>query len=250
MIHREPRDATLVLRLEHGKANAIDIELLADLAQALRETTDAPALVLTGTGPMFSAGVDLFRIVNGGRAYVDRFLPALSDLLYELFAFPRPIVAAVNGHAIAGGTLLACACDYRVMAEGGGRMGVPELLVGVPMPAVPLELLRAVLPPQQLQYLLISGRTVPAAEALARGLVDELAPAEGLLERALATAAGLAAVPADAFTHTKRALRQPALERMRATRPGNDAELAPLWAAPETLDGIRSYLERAVGRSR
>ncbi len=250
MIQREQKGGVLVLRMEHGKANAIDTELLDDLCAALRDAAGAPAVVLTGAGAMFSAGVDLFRVVDGGRAYLDRFLPALSDALVQLFSFERPVVAAINGHAIAGGCLLACACDYRVMADGGGRIGVPELLVGVPMPAVPLEVLRAALAPNQVNDLLITGRTVGPADALARGLVDEVVPEAEVEPRALALAASLAAVPAAAFAHTKRALRRPALARMEATRAADHEELAPVWASPATIEHIRGYLERTVKRSR
>ncbi len=253
MIHRERKDGTLVLRMEHGKVNAIDVELLGELSAAVSEAAGDPAVravVLTGTRGCFSAGVDLFRVVNGGRAYLDVFLPALNGTLQALFALPKPVVAAINGHAIAGGCLVACACDYRIMADGPGRTGVPELLVGVPMPAVPMELLRAVLPPQTLQYLLVTGRTVQAYEAVARGIVDEYAPESDVLPRALALAATLGAVPPASFAHTKHALRQPALDAMARLAPGNDRDLAPLWAAPETLEFVRGYLARTVGKGR
>ena len=250
MIRREWKDEVLVLRLEHGKANAIDVELLGELSNALDAAAEAPAVVLTGTGTMFSAGVDLFRVVDGGSVYLDRFLPALGDTLTQLYAFERPIVAAINGHAIAGGCLLACACDVRVMAEGSGRIGVPEMLVGVPMPAVPLEIMRAVLTPRDLQYLLLTGVTVPAAEALERGLVDEIAPEAEVLGRALALAGALAAAPPAAFEHTKRAIRRSALDRMLQTRAADHESLAPIWAAPETIEFIRGYLARTIKRGR
>src|SRR5439155_1274578 len=95
-------------------------------------------LVLVGTGSAFSAGVDLFRILDGGDDYVARFIPALSGAFDDLFAYRRPVVAAVNGHAIAGGCVIAACADYRLMAEGRGRIGVPEQLVGVAFPAIAL----------------------------------------------------------------------------------------------------------------
>ena len=125
MIHREPHGPITVLRMDHGKANAMDVELLDGLSEALAEAdaSDAQALVLTGTGRIFSAGVDLFRVLDGGAEYLGRFLPALSRALKDLFAFPRPVVAALNGHAIAGGCILACACDHRADGAGSGRLG-------------------------------------------------------------------------------------------------------------------------------
>lgn len=251
MIHRERRDEALVLRIEHGKVNAIDIELLEELSAALDEAAAGQCpVVLTGTGGFFSAGVNLFRIVDEGRAYADRFVPALGDAILKLFAFERPVVAAINGHAIAAGCILAAACDYRVMAEGSGKTGIPERLVGVPMPLVPLEVLRSVMRADTLQYLLVTARTIEPAEALARGVIDEIAPPAEVLARALVLAAALASVPPGAFAHSKRALRAPALERIAAGRAANEAALAPVWGAPETLEFIRGYLARTVGRGR
>jgi len=202
MIHREDRDGVAVLRMEHGKAQAMDLELLDALEEAVQELEGArpspDAVVLTGTGSIFSAGVDLFRVLDGRAAYLDAFLPALSRALKRLFVFSRPVVAAVNGHAIAGGCILACACDLKVMAEGDGRIGVPELRVGVPFPVAPLEILRFAVPPQHLQKLAYLGRTYGAAEALTWGLVDELAPAGELLDRAVAAARQLGIEPGQA----------------------------------------------------
>ena len=254
MIHREDlrddRPPIAVLRLDHGKASALDTELLGALDGALAEleASDAAALVLTGTGRIFSAGVDLFRVLDGGEAYLGEFLPALSNALRRLFVFPRPVVAAVNGHAIAGGCILAAACDLKVMAEGDGRIGVPELRVGVPFPTVPLEVLRFAVPPQHLQAMAYVGRTYSPEEALAWGLVDEVAPPEELLPRALETARRLAAIPADSFAATKRHLRRPALERIAAYEDEVEPEVAGLWSRPDVHDHIRDYLDRTLGK--
>ena len=134
MIERSQRDGILTLRLAHGKASALDLELIEATALALAEARDARAVILTGTGSIFSAGVDLYRLVDGGAEYTEQFVPALSRMLLDLFSFPKPLVVAVNGHAIAGGCIMTLAGDYRLMAGGNGRIGIPELLVGVPFP--------------------------------------------------------------------------------------------------------------------
>ena len=99
-------DSIAVLEMAHGKANAFDIEFLEALRQALRQAvrSDARAVVITAEGSIFSAGVDLPRILKGDRRYLEEFLVQLSDGLAELFAVPKPVVAAVNGHAIAPAT--------------------------------------------------------------------------------------------------------------------------------------------------
>jgi len=252
MIHREPHGPITVLRMDHGKANAMDVELLDGLSDALSEaeTSDAEALVLTGTGRIFSAGVDLFRVLDGGAEYLGRFLPALSRALKDLFTFPRPVVAALNGHAIAGGCILAAACDLRLMAQGsdgsGGRIGVPELRVGVPFPTAALEILRFAIPRQHLQEVAYVGRTFSPDDALARGLVDELVDPDALIERALEAARSLAAIPTGTFQLSKRQLRRPTLERIAALEKEIDPEVDALWARPEIHQHIREYLDRTL----
>lgn len=249
-VERERRGDVAVLRMGRGKVNAIDVELLRDLAAALDETSasTARAVVLTGGGTAFSAGVDLFRLVDGGAPYIREFLPLLESVLERLYALPKPTVAAVNGHAIAGGHLLMACCDRRLMAEGAGKVGVPELLVGVPFPPLALEILAATLAPDVRVDLVYTGRTVGAAEALARGIVHELAEPASLLERAVAEAERLAAVPTASYTLTKRAMVAPALARAARLAAEVGAEVAAAWEAPETAERIRDYLARTVGR--
>jgi enoyl-CoA hydratase len=249
MIERSQHEGILTLRLAHGKASALDVELLEALLRELEGlATDVRALVLTGTGSIFSAGVDLFRLTQGGADYVRRFLPLLSRFLRTLFSFPRPVVAAANGHAIAGGCVLVLACDIRLMAEGAGRIGLPELLVGVPFPAAALEVVRFAVPPDNVQSLLYTGRTLPPQEALAAGLVDEVVAPENLLARAREVAGRLAQVPPQVYRLTKQALRAPAVERIeRAGEPQDQAALE-VWAAAETRAHVREYLRRTLGK--
>ena len=115
-IDRSESNGIVTLTLNHGKASALDVELLEALQHELSAAEDARAVVLTGSGSIFSAGVDLFRLVDGGADYVRRFFPLLRDAVRQLFAMPVPVVAAANGHAIAGGAILVYACDVRLMA--------------------------------------------------------------------------------------------------------------------------------------
>lgn len=236
MIERETQDDILLLRLAHGKASAMDVELCQALIGELRGAADAPAVVLTGSGTIFSAGVDLFRMTNEGAAYVDRFFPLLREILEVLFRFPRPIVAAVNGHAIAGGCLMAAACDYRLMS--GGKIGVPELLVGVPFPAVALEILRFATGTNAMQ-LAYSAATLPPEEARAKGLIDEVVSAKELMPRAMEAAKRLAAIPAESFRLTKLSLRG---------RGEPDDAAAKVWRDPAIHAHIREYLARTIKR--
>ena len=243
MIERTDSDGIVTLRLNHGKASAMDIELLEALQRELTAAADARAIVLTGSGSIFCAGVDLFRLVDGGPDYVKQFFPLLSGAVRQLFAMPMPVVAAANGHAIAGGAILFYACDLRLMS--GGRIGMPELLVGVPFPAAILEIVRFAVP--RVQQFALTGRTVPADEALAAGMIDEVVAPDALLARAQELASQLAAVPAQSFRLTKAQLRAPALELM--ARDGRDAEALAVWSDPAVHEHIREYLARTVRKS-
>jgi enoyl-CoA hydratase len=246
MIVRTETQGVDTLRIEHGKANVLDVELCLEFEGALAEAESRPGpLIVTGTGTIFSAGVDLFRVVDGGREYIARFLPALSDLFLRLFTMPRPVVAAINGHAIAGGCILACACDYRVMGEGKGRIGLPELAVGVPFPASAIELLRSVTDPVRLHEFLFIGKTYEAREAAAAGLVNEAVALDDVLDRAVAVARDLGSRPAASYRITKQFLRGPAAERIRAAERDR-GELIDAWAAPATLNAVREYLARTL----
>src|SRR5688500_5006576 len=188
MLNVEDQDDVSVVRIEHGRVGAMDAELLDAITDAVRDSDGA--LVFTGTGSAFSAGVDLRRILDGGRPYTEAFLTALSRMFRAVFDHPRPTVAAVNGHAIAGGCVLALACDLRLMS--GGRIGLAELAVGVPFPTSALEIVRHALGPRA-GYVLLGAETVGPDRALALGMVDEVTGADELLPRSLALATELAA---------------------------------------------------------
>jgi enoyl-CoA hydratase len=251
VIVAEDRDAVRLLRLEHGKANAMDIELLDELRASfarLSSETNSRAVVVTGTGTMFSAGLDLRRLLDGGRDYVARLVPAMEACFLEVFGCDLPVVAALNGHAIAGGCVLAAACDVRLMSSDGGRIGVPEHKVGVPFPAGVLEVLRFSLPPQRASELLLRGELHDPPAALAKGLVDELAPGGSLLDRALAVAGELAAVPPASFATTKRRLRAAAREQATRLSRESCAATVELWCSAPVQSAVRRFVEQTLPR--
>jgi enoyl-CoA hydratase len=195
--------------------------------------------VLTGAGRCLSAGVDLRRIVAGGAGYVAEFLPALSTAALALFDHPRPTVAAVNGHALAGGCVLAAACDLRLMS--GGTIGLTELVAGVPFPTVPLEIMRHATGPAA-DTLILTGRTMDADAARTIGLVDEAVPAGDLMTTALTRATRLAAAPAAVYALSTVQLHRPTRQRIDANRPLDDPRVLELWSSPRTHELLRKYL--------
>src|SRR5208282_1129305 len=123
-------------------------------------------------------------------------------------------VAAINGHAIAGGCVLAACADRRIMAREGGRIGVTEILVGVPFPALAFEIVRFAVPPRHLPEFTLSGATYATDAALQRGWIDEIAEPADLLEDAIAVAQELALLSPAAFAQTKKQIRQAVSERL------------------------------------
>jgi enoyl-CoA hydratase len=250
MIKREQAsNRVTVVQFDHGRVSALDLEFLLALRAELADLAGGDsALVLTGTGSAFSAGVDLFQILDGGADYVAQFIPALVGVFDDLFGYQRPVVAAVNGHAIAGGCVLVACADHRLMAEGRGRIGVPEQLVGVAFPAIALAAVRYATGDVGVADLVNSGGTHLPDEALRRGLVDEVVPAAELLDRAIAKAEQLAAIPNGTFVHTKRSLRDRYWTEVETTGRQRDAEMLEVWKSPATMAAISDYVQKTLGK--
>ena len=243
MIELEYDDDVAIVRMAHGPVNALDVELCEAVAAQFRAlaTDPARAVVLTGSGKAFSAGADLRRYVDEGEPYARRFVPALDDLFRSVFECGKPVVAAVNGHAIAGGCVLAACADMTVMS--GGRIGVPELVVGVPFPRVAVEVLRFAVGDLTARRLMFGAQTFPVEQAVALGLADVVRSAESLVPAAVERARFMAtSVPADTFALTKAQLRRDARERM--DRYGDEADaVLDLWIRRAADGWTARYLE-------
>lgn len=249
MIETREQDGITILEVAHGKANAMDVELCAALIDRMDElrASGSPPFILTAKGSIFSAGVDLKRLLHGGVDYVREFLPLLAQSFRSVFEYPGPVVAALNGHAVAGGCVLACAADRRIMADGGARVGIPELRVGVPFPASAIELMRSTLSPARFRGLVYGGAALDARAAMEWGLVDDLVAAADLMAAAIAAAQALARIPGGAFRVTKAQLRLPALQRMDAAEAVAGDLVMRQWTSAETTAAVRSHVERTLG---
>ena len=207
-----------VLTMRTGRANAISSTFLDRLSAQLDalERSGAAALVLTGEGKAFSAGLDLPYVLSLDRPGLERFIRRFSEVMLRVFNLPIPVVAAINGHAIAGGCVLALQADVRIAADGDLRMGLNEVERGLGLPAVILETLRWQVPPQALLPVALEGRLLGPVEAHELGLVHQVVPAARLPEVARARAEALAALPGPAFRDIKQAIRAPVLTAIRA----------------------------------
>jgi enoyl-CoA hydratase len=250
MIEIEDKGSISTIRLVRGKGNALNLELATALTEALDKFEKSPARagIITGQGNVFGAGVDLMALIEGSTDYANKFLPQLMRLFQRLATFPKPLVAAVNGHAIAGGAIMMLACDQRLLARGKARIGLSEVVVGVVFPAWAIEIARFATPPQHFPTLICTGRTWLPEDALARGLVDELVEPEKLLDRAFEVATELAAIPPAVYSTTKMAVRRPMFEAAREQAAKTDAAVMQHWLSPETMRTIAKFAEQNIKR--
>lgn len=203
--------------------NTLGLESLKAFAAELADAGDEPLLV-RGEGKVFSAGLDLDALEGNVRALLD----AMEEAAVALFLHPAPTVACVNGHAIAGGCLLAIACDHRVVAsEPALRMGMTALSLGLVYPPIVLSILRHRLPPHTIERVLLSAERFGPNDAVGLGVVDEVA--DDALAVARERLARLADHPRAAYAHTKRALREHAVKMDEAERQLRLEETARAW---------------------
>jgi enoyl-CoA hydratase len=238
------------ITMAHGKANALDIEFCESLTAsfaALRQS-DVKAVILTAQGNIFSAGVDLKRLSAGGVPYVREFLPSLHRLYDAVFFYPKPVIAAVNGHAMAGGAVLVACADRRIMAAGNGRIGITEMLVGVPLPALAFEVVRFAVPHRYLAEFALTGATYPTEAALVKGWIDEVAEPTALITRAQEAAAFYAGLSGEAFAQTKSQVRQAVRERMALSGAATDKSVTEIWTQSATLDRVADYVARTLNK--
>jgi enoyl-CoA hydratase len=248
VVRAERRDDVAVVSLDRPRANAFDPELIAALATALAEAEDAAAIVLTSAVPgMFSAGWDLRHLVGLERPPFEAFVRTYGDLVRRLFACGQPVVAALPGHAIAGGLIVAMAADERLAAAGKGEVGLSEVLLGVSIPASLLEVFRHAVGPRGMERLAATGENLSMERALDFGLVDDVLPSGELLDAAVSRAAFLGRRPRAAYAAIKRRSRAAALARFDQARTGDG--FADLWFSDDAQTRIRGLVEKLTKKS-
>jgi enoyl-CoA hydratase/carnithine racemase len=233
----ELADGVTTVRIDNPPVNAFDLKLVDD-AVAIMRSIEGP-IVLTGAGACFSAGVDLRAILDGGATYTDRFLAAVSAAFLAVFDHPAPVVAAINGHAIAGGCVLAMAADVRLMSTG--LIGLSEVAVGVPFPVAALEICRYAMGPSVTRAVL-QADNIDARTAAGRGWIHEIVAPDDLLSRAVGIARTLGQHGPTAYAAMKEQLHRHAREAIDAGAEV-DANVRALWKSDETRARIAAFLD-------
>ncbi|HEY0650600.1 enoyl-CoA hydratase/isomerase family protein [Phenylobacterium sp.] len=225
-LERTTLDGVAVLRINRPPVNALDLPTILALETAFARMGDErPAgLVLTGAGGVFSAGVDTraFAAYSGGERA--EMIWAITRMVHRLYGLAFPTVAAIGGHALGGGLVMALACDLRIAVDvPDAKLGLTEARAGVPFPAGPLEVIRAELSPSLLRRMTLTSAVLAPAELHALGVVDTLHAAEALEAAAIVAARELAAQPA--FGTVKHQLRGATLTRLAQLAASGDDPL-------------------------
>ena len=241
-------DGLRVLRLNRPPASALNTPFLLSIEQRLSELAVHPevrALILTGTGRVLSAGLDLKEAVGFDEAAQSAVVDGLNRAYGALYGFPKPVVAAINGHAIAGGFFFVLGADYRIAADGAS-FGLTEVRVGVRFPVAALEMAKLELSPTMSRRLLLSGLNIKAAEALDHKVLDEVLPAADVMARAREVAADYASIPPIAYADVKAQLRSETITKIHKTMKNQSNPCLHNWFTKETRETAAALLAAAT----
>src|SRR5215472_2453735 len=235
------------LTLSRGRVNALNgavVDQLRAQLENLEIDREVTAVVLTGSGKFFSFGFDIPEFLASTKEEFAQYLVNFTDLYTYLFLFPKPVIAAINGHAMAGGCMLTLACDHRVMTNGKAKISLNEIGFGSSVFAGSTEMLRFWVGNANATTILYTGAIYQAEEARDLGLVHEASTEQdfaGAVEKAVSA---LQAKASPAFASIKSLLRKSVAEEMRRREASSIKEFVEIWYSHETwanLEKIKIY---------
>lgn len=250
-VRLEPKDSIAVVRLDKARGNAIDPALVTDLRRVVAEAEADPGvrgLLLASAHPkLFCPGLDLVSLSALDRPAMQAFMLGFAETVWALYGLRKPMLAAVNGAAVAGGCILAMTADYRILKRGAA-IGLNEVKVGVPLPWSVSLLLRETVHTPALSRIALLGRNFSDEEALAVGLADEILEADGFEAACLARLAEFAEKDAYALGTTKAYLRARCLAEMRGRERETLDEWLDGWFSPATRERIHKAVAALTAR--
>jgi enoyl-CoA hydratase/carnithine racemase len=245
-IRREREGHLVVWRMDKARGNAIDEpfaeELLGVCREAARDDGTRGVLLASAHPKLFCPGLDLVTLFAYDRPAMERFLATFAEVTLALFSLKKPLVAAVAGHAVAGGCVLALTADHRILRRGS-QIGLNEVRVGIPLPWSVAILLKASVPPASLSRVALLGQNFADEEARAVGLVHEVEEVDGFEGRCLARLQEFAEKDPTAFGRTKAYLREGAVQEMKAQEAARAGEFLEAWFSPPGRARIREIVE-------
>ncbi len=231
------QDGIATVTLCKGKVHEFSepaVDQIHNCFKDLENENDIRAVVLTGEGKFFSFGLDIPGFLNYRKADFVRFLTKFTDLYTYLFVYPKPILAAINGHAIAGGCMVATACDYRIMISNNAKISLNEISFGSTVFAGSMAMLKFLVGGRNAEKIVLSGRMFTADEAMKMGLVDQVSGEEHFSSDVRDRAAKLTGYDTVAYAHIKRLLRKAAASLMTAREEESIAEFSDIWYSEST----------------
>jgi enoyl-CoA hydratase/carnithine racemase len=229
--------------LNRGKVNALNEPMVEELTKSfedLETDNEVRSIIFTGSGKFFSFGFDVPEFLNYSKSDFIRYLEKFTNFYTYLFLFPKPIVAALNGHTIAGGCMLATACDFRLMVTGKAKISLNEITFGSPVLAGSVEMLRYCVGSRNAQSILYSGAMYSAEEACQLGLIDQVSSEDALTEDVRKVAQELAQKDSSAFRSIKHLLRKPAAEKMIKREKDAILEFVDIWYSEQTWENLKA----------
>jgi enoyl-CoA hydratase/carnithine racemase len=242
-IHVSKDGEIATVTLNRGKVNALIepmVEVLIEAFQNLEKDDTVNSVILTGSGKFFSFGFDVPEFLRYSKSDFVGYLEKFTNLYTNIFQFPKPVIAALNGHTIAGGCMLATACDYRLMVSGKAKIALNEITFGAPVFAGCLEMLRYCVGSRIAQSIVYSGAMYSAEEAFELGLVDQVSSEDALAEDARKVAQELAQKDSSAFRSIKHLLRKPVAEQMIKREKDAILEFVDIWYSEQTWENLKA----------
>ena len=236
-------DGIAEVTLKRGKVNAVNGQVVDEIAgcfENLEGKRDVQAVIFTAEGPFFSFGFDIPEFLSYSKKSFLSFLKKFTGLYTYLFTYPKPVVAALNGHAIAGGCMLALACDYRVMVSGRAKVSLNEITFGSSVFAGSVAMLKFLVGGKNAQAALYDGTMYSAETALHLGMIDQVSSQERLLEDARGVAKHMGAKDAAAFRSIKGLLRASVAEEMVKEEDASVQQFVEIWYSENTWKNLHA----------
>ncbi len=247
MISVEHRERIAVLKLARSVTNALNQQHVTELAEAIHRVKTDPevrGMVLTSANEkIFSLGFDIPWLYEADQDQVGRFFRFFNETCLTLYTLPKPTLAAINGHAVAGGCILALCCDYRYMVEGRKWMGLNEIKLGVPVPYLPDCILRELVGVKTARDIMDTGEFYPAEKLVQMGVVDEVIAQQEVLSRAVSKAAELAVMP-QAFALIKQNRVENIEAQVLARGEQKTAAFLKAWFAEDTRERLKEAIKK------
>lgn len=241
-------DQVIILKLNRGVTNALNGELVKELGNFLREvkeTKEATALVITSANEkFFSLGFDIPELYSKEPHEFKTFFTSFNQLCLELYTLPKPTIAALTGHTIAGGFILASCCDYRFIGQGKKFCALNEIHLGVPVPYLSDYILRQLVGNRLATEMMYSGKMIPPEEAMQMGIVDALFPPERVLPESIARARELGRLPAKAFGAIKDNRTRLVAEGIRQRLEEDIEQFVKFWYLEEVREKLKEAMKK------